>query len=382
MSFAKGKGGDLTEYLPLIADQKFYAIEYPDGRPHTVYPIGASLLALPAVALIAAISPDFAQDLAKGFHNKTEKFIASMIGALAGVIFFWIMVLQFQSLVSALVATFIFSFSTSMWSTATRALWQHGPDVLMLTIAMLILIKACQREALIQFAALPLAMAYVMRPTAVVPIAVLSIYVLLYHRTWFLKYLGWAILVTLPWFIYNISIYHWLLPPYYTSNAFSQGTDFFAGLSGNLFSPSRGLFVFSPVLLFSVSGFVLALRNGQQRALHVAFGAVVALHTLIVASASMWWAGHSFGPRFMTDVVPFLVYFIPFNFSALPTLKPTARSIAVLLFVGLTLVSTAIHASGALRFETTTWNVVPDNIDGHSDRTWDWSDPQFLRGLH
>jgi len=34
---------------------------------------------------------------------------------------------QFQSLPIALASTFIFAFSTSIWSTATRALWQHGP---------------------------------------------------------------------------------------------------------------------------------------------------------------------------------------------------------------------------------------------------------------
>jgi hypothetical protein len=31
MSFAHGRGGELTEYLPLLEAQEFYAIEYPDG---------------------------------------------------------------------------------------------------------------------------------------------------------------------------------------------------------------------------------------------------------------------------------------------------------------------------------------------------------------
>jgi hypothetical protein len=382
MSFAKGKGGDLTVYLSLLAREKFYAIEYPDGRPRSIYPIGASLLALPTVVVVAALEPNWAKNLNDGFNLKTEKFVASMIGAAAGVVFFWIVFSTFQSLTSALLSTFIFSFSTSMWSTATRALWQHGPLVLMLTIAMLLLLRARQRPGLVQFAALPLAMAYLMRPTAVVPIAVFSIYVLLYYRNWFLKYLGWAMIVALPWIAYNLAIYHWVLPPYYTTNAFSESSHFLEGVLGNLFSPSRGLFVFSPVLLFSLSGFILALREKEQRALHVAFGAIVVLDMIIVGSAAVWWAGHSFGPRFTTDIVPFLVYFVPFNFSAFAALKPKARSVGIALLAGLTLMSAAIHANGALRNETTYWNWMPDNIDSNPDRTWDWSDPQFLRGLH
>jgi hypothetical protein len=28
------------------------------------------------------------------------------------------------------------------------------------------------------------------------------------------------------------------------------------------------------------------------------------------------------------------------------------------------------------------WNGEPVNVDFHPNRVWDWSDPQFLRGLH
>ena len=43
--------------------------------------------------------------------------------------------------------------------------------------------------------------------------------------------------------------------------------DFAEGLLGNLFSPSRGLFIFSPVLLLALSGFVLcAARSGAAAA--------------------------------------------------------------------------------------------------------------------
>ena len=381
LSFAKGQGGDLTDYLPILQEQKYYAIEFRDGRPRTIYPIGTSLLAMPAVALIALASPDWAKRLSTTIHAKTEKFIASMIGAAAGAIFFWTIVCQFQSKALALGATAIFSFSTSIWSTATRALWQHGPLVLMLVIAMLLLLKARRRAELIQYVAIPLAIGYVIRPTAVVPIVVLSVYVLFYYRAWFLRYVFWAMLIAIPWIAYNIHIYGALLPPYYSSNAFSESTRFLEGLLGNLFSPSRGLFVFSPVLLLSLSGFVLSLRDASWRPLHLAFGAIILGHSLIIGAASMWWGGHCFGPRFMTDVIPFLVYFTSFNLRMPAAFGRGARGVGRTAVVGLAIISAAIHSQGALREETLQWNVEPSNIDDHPARAWDWRDPQFLRAI-
>jgi glycosyltransferase involved in cell wall biosynthesis len=379
MSFVQGRGGDLTEYLPIIKKQDFYAIEYPDHRPRTRYPIGASLLAVPAVALASWLDPSFADELRNELPEQFEQTVASIIGAAAGVVFFWVILSQFQSLAIALASTFIFSFCTSIWSTATRALWQHGPLVLMLTIAMLLLVRARQRPALIQFVSLPLAMAYVIRPTAIVPIAMLSTYVLVCHRAWFEKYVGWAMLIAIPWIAYNFAVYKTLLPPYYSREAFSQTTVFAEGLLGNLISPSRGLLVYSPVLVFALSGFVLALRDPAQRPLNLSYGAIVVVHLIIVGAGSMWWTGHSYGPRFTTDIVPFLVYFTAFNFRLPATFRPHAQIALSSYIAVIALVSALIHAQGALRPATLAWNVVPSNVDQRNSRLWDWSDPQFAR---
>ena len=379
MSIAKGHGGDLTEYLPILEEQKFYAIEYRNGRPRTLYPIGPSLLAVPAVIVIAWLDPQWAPSLPYRIPVRTEQFIASIVGAAAGAVFYWVILVQFQSQAIALASTAIFSFSTSMWSTATRALWQHGPLVLMLVIAMLLLVRARERPALIQYAALPLASAYLMRPTAIVPITVLSTYVLFFHRRWFGRYLCWAMSIAVPWIAYNCAIYHHMLPSYYFTGAFSVGSHLFEGLLGNLFSPSRGLLVFSPVLLFALSGFVFAMRDQAQRPLHLAYGAIVAGNSIIIGGASMWWGGHSFGPRFMTDIVPFLVYFTAFNFR-LPEIFSHGTQVAVSMGVAvLALVSLLIHAQGAFRYATWQWNVTPVNIDQDPSRAWDWRDPQFAR---
>src|SRR5262245_12442128 len=275
LSLFEGQWGDLSDYLPVLKKNDFFAIEYPRGRPHTVFPIGVSLLCSPIVGALALVDPTFKDRLTKEVPKNLERILASIFGAAAAAVFFWLMLERFQQLTIALATTFIFSLCTSMWSTATRALWQHGPLVLMLVIAMLLLMRARRQPQLVQYVGLPLAMAYLMRPTAIVPIAILSLYVLLYYRDYFVRYLCWAMLIGVPWVVYNVAVYKALVPPYYTRGAFSAETRFAEGLLGNLFSPSRGLLIFSPVLVFALSGFVLALRDHAQRPLNIAYAAIV-----------------------------------------------------------------------------------------------------------
>jgi len=379
MSLARGHGGDLTEYFPILQKEKFYSIEYPDGRPRTLYPIGPSLLAMPIVEALAWVRPDWAAGLPYNIPRRTQELIASLIGAIAGVIFYWLILSEFQSQAIALASAAILSLCTSMWSTATRALWQHGPLVLMLVIAMLLLERARRRTELVQYVGLPLAMSYLMRPTAIVAVIVLSTYVVVFYRAYFVQFICWAMLVTIPWMTYNFTIYHQLLPHYYSMNAFSTQTRFLEGLLGNLFSPSRGLFVFSPVLTFALSGFIFALRDRERGALHLAYGAIVAGNMIVIGSASMWWAGHSFGPRFTTDVVPFLAYFTAFNFRLPESFQHRTQVVVSSAIVVLALVSMAIHEQGSFRHATWEWNYIPNNIDQNPAREWDWRDPQFAR---
>ena len=142
MSLIEGHGGDLSDYMPVLKKNDFYAIEYSGGRPRTMFPIGVSALVAPIVAAIAVIDPSFKEMLRQGVPGNLEKILASIYGATAATIFFWIVLGQFQNLTISLVMTVVFAFATSMWSTATRALWQHGPLVLMLVIAMLLLQRA------------------------------------------------------------------------------------------------------------------------------------------------------------------------------------------------------------------------------------------------
>ena len=88
----------------------------------------------------------------------------------------------------------------------------------MFSVVMLLMVRAPRRPALVQYAGLVLAMTYVIRPTAAVAIVAITIYVLVFYRPWFLRYVGWALVVGVPWLVFNFAIYGALLPPYYAAS--------------------------------------------------------------------------------------------------------------------------------------------------------------------
>jgi hypothetical protein len=243
---------------------------------------------------------------------------------------------------------------------------------------MLLLQCAKKRPALAQYVSLPLTVAYIVRPTASIAIIVITAYILLYYRACFVRYVIWASLVAVPWIAFNVWIYGGILSPYYLGSYYS-GTPLFAvALAGNLISPSRGLFMYSPILVFALSGFVWSLHDPEQRPLHLAYGAIVILMLIAISLFPHWWAGWSYGPRYMTDLLPFLAFFTAFNV-VMETYGRIRRIVVLTSASVLVALSLMIHAQGAIRWPPHLWNSSPNDIDQNPSRLWDWKDPAFLR---
>jgi hypothetical protein len=380
MSFIRGHGGDLSAYMPPSPDYDHvsYALLKHGGHTYTLYPIGASLLAVPAVALRAWMNPAFEASILENPPERFEKAVASFYGAIAAALFLWMIFVNFDDVRIAVATALIFALGTSMWSTATRALWGHGPLNLMLIVAMLLLLNARRRPALAQYASIPLALSFIMRPTAVIPIAMLSGYVLVYYRAWFVRFMLWAACIAVPWMAFNVRTWGMVLSPYYLGYGLGDNSTFGEALLGNLISPARGLFVFSPVLIFAISGFWIAMRIRDGRPLHIVFGLIIFLHWILVSHWPLWYGGWSFGPRLMSDVLPFLCYFLAFTLQWCLSAYSPQRVLVAVCIAGLAAVSIFIHAQGALRVGPKQWNADPD-IDTHLARLWDWNDLQFAR---
>jgi hypothetical protein len=85
-------------------------------------------------------------------------------------------------------------------------------------------------------------------------------------------------------------------------------------LWGITFSPFRGLFLLSPILLYALPGFVLWGRSRFRAAeFWVVLGGVASTFLFNICSI-MWWGGFAVGPRYVLPAVPFLVLPIAFVF--------------------------------------------------------------------
>jgi len=227
-----------------------------------------------------------------------------------------------------------------------------------------------------------LAFSYLVRPTNAIPIAAATIWVLLCRRreTW--EFVAGAAAVLVPFCISSVHLYSYIVPHYYQPGFFG-GHNVYAleALAGNLISPARGLLVYSPVFVFSIAGFVLALR-ARPSVLDILLAACIGAHWIIVSAVNtMWWGGASYGPRVFADMTPYLMYLmIPFLGWLWSTRGPKRFALSA-AFVTATIASVAIHAQGALNSNTATWNAFPVSIDVEPVRVWDWRRPQFLAGI-
>lgn len=220
-----------------------------------------------------------------------------------------------------------------------------------------------------------------MRPTSAVEIVVLSVYVVARHRAQTLCYLAWSLPVAVPWLAYNLAIHDAPLPSYYLVRRLESVATSGEALAGNLVSPARGLLIYSPILALAAWGVALDLRAPARRPLSAAFGAIPVLHWIAVSLFPHWWAGHSYGPRFMTEAMPFLAYFLLPVFERLPRLRRGARATAFAAALLLGVLGAAMHAAGAMSPGGYAWNVLPQDVDRHPGRLWSWTDPPFLRWL-
>jgi len=147
----------------------------------------------------------------------------------------------------------------------------------------------------------------------------------------------------------------------------------FEGFLGLLFSPSRGLFIFSPVVLLSVAGVRRSFAAGWGSPLPWCVLALVAQYALY-GSYAVWWGGHTFGPRYLLDILPLAV---PLATAALEP-PGIGRWSKALLTTALAW-SVAVAATGAFCYPYDQWNTDPESVDRHHARLWSVSDNQITR---
>ena len=360
-------------------------------RFYHYYPPGNIILPMPFVALanaigISAIDQDGRYNL-KGDEQMQKTLAALLMATLAVVIFLTarlILPFEWSLLISAATA-----FGTQVWSTASRAMWSHTPGILILGVAVFLIIRAETKGCPLRPVLLGtcLSWLYFIRPTFSLSIIAIGIYVLLYHRASLLPFVLTGCLWLAAFIVYSEYHFGHLLPPYY-NNIYKVGalSRFGERLAGVLISPSRGLLIYVPVLI--VIGYLLVrYRSTSTRRLVNLAAAVVIAHVLLIATFAEWHGGGSYGPRLLTDVVPWFALLGMLAVEARlrwRAAKPAQDTLwhrriemgtaAVVLACSIT-----VNAMGAISRGTEIWNGFQAlAVDQWYRNLWDWRHPQFM----
>lgn len=118
---------------------------------------------------------------------------------------------------------------------------------------------------------------------------------------WFLLPIGVALVIS-GWYNW-IRFGNPLTTGYLPEERFA--TPFFEGVYGLTLSPGKGLLWYNPLLFAALAGWLAFFRRHRREA--VLSGALVLSQVAFYAPWYLWWAGHSWGPRFLVTILPFAV---------------------------------------------------------------------------
>jgi dolichyl-phosphate-mannose-protein mannosyltransferase len=352
---------------PFVGDRPYF-LRYHNDHYLSVYPPGPALLALPLYVLpVIAGMP-----ATSAWVPRLEKLSATLITALSVLFLFWTL-RELTTERWALTIASIYAFSTSSLSISSQALWQHGPSQCFLAWSLYLLVKGMRETRSIPYVGFTLASSILMRPTDAVLVLPLGLYVLHQHRSMLLQ-CGLCALPPLAFLLfYNYSFFGSIAggygPGMLDTSSWFWRTPFFEGLSGLLFSPGRGLFIYSPIFLLSLAGIGMAWTAGPLLFKYVSIGPV--LGVLLYSKWGPWWGGWTYGPRLLADLAPLLCLFL------YPLCKPMERWRPLKAgFITLALLSMGCHVLGAFWYDWR-WDGLM-GTDRHPERLWQWRDSPLV----
>lgn len=391
LSLVRDGDADLSEF-GAATTQTPHGLDTFSTGTYSSFPIGPSLLATPLLFVIdhtasalsslpAPLRAPFVRwsnrsrpgpDFKLSFFDTTEVILASLFVAL-GVLAFFLFCEELAGTSAALIVTAVLALGSPALSTWTRALWSHGPAFACIAWAALLTLRGASVRSALAVGVLT-AFAVLCRPTAALPAFAIGVSLLWLARRSLPRCLAattGALVVLGLWSWWSYRTSGSALPSYYAPARLElTWREWANALLGQLASPSRGLFVYVPVLLVAAATPWMPTR----RPVHLAAAALAIAHLLFTSRFPHWWGGHCYGPRLSSDAVPLLLV------ATLPVITAwRASTFGRALLAVLVVACLAVNLPGAFRWQTWDWSGQPVDVDTAPERLWSWSDPQFLR---
>ena len=319
-----GVSGHVTSF-----PQSYWIVHTRQHQLASLYPIVTPVLVsplyIPAVFLLNVYG--WEQPRIDRVAEFMEKISAAFLASIASVLMF--LVLRRDGSPWSLPLTLVFAFGTNTWMISSQALWQHGTGELLISLALLLVVVSASPMRMVLLGAVCVLMAANRPPDGLLAGAFLLYAVWRSKRNILWLFAGAALpLAALLYynlfFIGHIAGGYGIVKP---AGSFFQ--PLWSGLAGLLVSPTRGLLVFSPFLVFLPTGLLQRLRTPESRELALALS-FAAIAQILFYSLGDWRAGGSWGPRWLTDLLPILVWMLA---PAPLVLRPPARGLLVLMMV-------------------------------------------------
>jgi len=374
---------------------KYLKADYPVGpyclamsrRGHlmSAYPIIMPVVLTPLYVLPAwwlHRQPPVLGPVARALVVETmEKVSAALMAALSAGILFLALRKVADSQISLLVSA-IYGAASETWVISSQALWRHGFTELALALLLWALLRDPQSRGYGFWVGLSLAMAAANNPLYMSVVLIFLLCFVLQARARFWEVLLPLVILGGLVLAYNLYFFGSIYGGYFktlqtTGTAhyvrYKEDHPLWEGLLGLFISPSRGLLVYMPWALFCLWGAVRFWRENRffwSRYLLLSLAAVILVH----ASYGGWWAGWCYGPRYFTDVTPFLAFLL---IPVWPVFR--ARSLMRMAMGVAVAIALWVQMLGAYQYRVGIWDGVPNDVNYHQERLWDWTDTQIAQ---
>ena len=375
----------LDHYGNDVLDRYGRAVRKKKGHRYNYFPLGTAMVSLPAVALAKACGYSMVES-----EPAVQMIIASVTAALMLLLLIKIALLFLSPCRAGLLAV-VYWFGTSLASTCGTALWSHNFAVLFALAAIYCVLQEQREPGRLRWISIGICLflSYLCRPNMALLAPALLLFYFSFRRGSAVKAGAVIGMLLLGFIAFSLHEYSQILPDYYLPqrlgnyeiNQFPDGLNipqsgyFLTAVFGNLFSPARGLFVFSPFILFSwcLSSSSAKTFKVNRSWLWVGVAWPVA-HLITISLYPLWWAGHSFGSRLMVDVLPGLFLL---SLCCRPP-RGIWRIVGTVLFAISAVFAVVVNSIQGLNNPyTAAWNGSP-NIDRYPQYLFDWKYPQFL----
>lgn len=241
-----------------------------------------------------------------------ELFYGPLFSALTiGVFFLCCRSFNF-SIQTSIITSFIFAFSTLIWSYSQTSL-NTVPVTLFILLGFLFFLKYTKehRKLFLILSSFILGFAFLTRSDASLIAIILFSYLVIHSiktRGEFLQLFYFSIPLSISYIFSNI-FYQFRFEITHTFAYFAAPTNyptpFYVGLSGLLFSPGVGLFIFVPISLMAFLSFSDFYK--REKIYCILFIAIISSFLVFYSQVEFWHGLVSWGPRYLVPVIPFLL---------------------------------------------------------------------------